>query len=432
MFDTPPDVTAALALCDRVDDCFLSGFSRLGSAQTDALASLVASFSGSPLEARLNDAVAAIGRNELTGDTFLTLAIARASLLGAAHDALLLQAATALGRTLPDDVAGPAVLPWSGAPANLAQAVRHWLVELAIAGFARVEASALLPFTATIERLCDDPALIRLSALLVGYHAELVASCPVPDAAAVPRRRWADLWTRAMLLSVGAVHAEPTAVEGALVPMGIEVRQHGHVASLVGHGWIGDTPVRVGMQAFKVAVVRGPELFDLFKPQLTDVLAGFAGPAELTVSGVLGVAGELQVKAAKVGKPIDTGALADRLAKGGAAVVARIPAADRHPVLLSLPVGGRGSPEALGVPVRGWYDRSSTLTDELGEVDHWVGLLRWDDGFFVQPLGAAVKAGKKLEWRSNAAYAKDKPKSRAKPALDVLRAKASKLLRQKA
>lgn len=429
--DTPADIAGTLALCDRLDSCFLSGFARLGSAQTDALAAVVAAFAGSPLEARLTEAMASIGRNQLVGDTFLSLAIARTALLGAVHDALLVHAAAGLGLgALPPDAPPAAVVPWSGPPANLAQAVRHWLVEVAIAGFARLESSALLPFSSTLERLLDDPASLRLATLLVGWHGELLSACPVPEADAVPLRRWADLWTRAMTLTVGTVHTQPVDTAGTLTPIGLEVRQHGHMTSLVGHALLGDQPVRIGLQAYKVDVIRGPEMFDLFKPRAEAVLAAFADGTTLEVTGSVSPGGELSIRtAAKAGRPVDTAALAGRLA--ATPTVARIPAADRHPMLFALPIGGTGSPAALGLRVEGWYDRSSTLSDKLGAVDHWVGLLRWDDGFFVQPLGAALRTGKKLDWQSNAAHAKTKPKTRGKPALDILRTKASKLLRGK-
>ena len=39
--------------------------------------------------------------------------------------------------------------------------------------------------------------------------------------------------------------------------IGLEVRQHGHMTSLVGHALLDDAPVRIGLQAYKVDVIRG-------------------------------------------------------------------------------------------------------------------------------------------------------------------------------
>jgi hypothetical protein len=44
--------------------------------------------------------------------------------------------------------------------------VRHWLMELAVTGFGRLDASTVLPFLTTLTQLREQPELARLSFLL--------------------------------------------------------------------------------------------------------------------------------------------------------------------------------------------------------------------------------------------------------------------------
>jgi len=53
----PPGVAEATALIEHVDDCLHHGFTRLGPQQREALDAFAATFSGSPFEQRLADAV---------------------------------------------------------------------------------------------------------------------------------------------------------------------------------------------------------------------------------------------------------------------------------------------------------------------------------------------------------------------------------------
>ena len=55
---------------------------------------------------------------------------------------------------------------------------QQWLSELAIAGFRQLEETMVAPFAATLESLQDDADLIGLSALLTGFHDELLRSMP--------------------------------------------------------------------------------------------------------------------------------------------------------------------------------------------------------------------------------------------------------------
>src|SRR5207245_2887330 len=151
-----------------LDGCFLVGFGRLGPEETRALQAVHRVCSGTPLEGPVGAALAALGRNEFVDRHFAALAGARAALQGAQYDALRAQAAAALGRPAAEEV--PESPP--SAQAELPQPVkawqestRHWLMELAPAGFKQLEYQTLAPFAATLEQLQGEPPLTRLAAL---------------------------------------------------------------------------------------------------------------------------------------------------------------------------------------------------------------------------------------------------------------------------
>ena len=106
----------------------------------------------------------------------------------------------------------------------------------------------------------------------------------------------------------------------------------------------------------------------------------------------------------------------------GATLAAPAPR-DRHPIQLALPVCG-AAPE--GVPVDGSRISPHAGFDkaDLAKGTAWVGLLRYDAGWSFQPL--TVRIGKKLFGPPVGIEAAGKTKN---PVLDVLRERASKLLR---
>ncbi|CAM5460856.1 putative protein OS=Streptomyces tendae OX=1932 GN=F3L20_14365 PE=4 SV=1 [Streptomyces tendae] len=74
--------------------------------------------------------------------------------------------------------------------------------------------------------MLPDPALRRLATLLDGFAAELAACCPGATLERVPVRRWADLWTRALLLTLPGAASAPAAgeVTGRLLPLGVDLQ----------------------------------------------------------------------------------------------------------------------------------------------------------------------------------------------------------------
>src|SRR5262245_41420879 len=94
----PAAVADAAALIDRLDQAFSGGFARLAEEHLLALEAIQHAFAGTPLSSAVQSAVEGISRSEFLDKHFLVLAAARAALQGAQHDALVAQAAAALGR----------------------------------------------------------------------------------------------------------------------------------------------------------------------------------------------------------------------------------------------------------------------------------------------------------------------------------------------
>ncbi len=142
-----------------LDDCFLHGF--IGG-QHEILATLPALFEGTPLYPRLQTSVQAMAQNTFIEGHFVTLAAARSALQGTLYDLLRHYALAALGRsatTLADDLS---ITPARTDP--LLDSTREWLMELAIAGFARLEHEAVASFYSTLTQLRANPAMISHAA----------------------------------------------------------------------------------------------------------------------------------------------------------------------------------------------------------------------------------------------------------------------------
>jgi hypothetical protein len=422
--DLPAGVSDSLDLIGRLDACLLRGFARLGDEHRASLDALADVFAASPLEPALAEAVSAVGRTEFLPRAFLSLASARVALLGAVHDALVVQARAAFGRSTVSRTEPPP-RPTGASSAALAS-VQQWLTELAIAGFRQLEETAVAPFSATLEALHADDGLTGLAVLLAGFHAELMRSIPASQAAEIHAFRWGDLWSAAMIRTQqlpGPVGFR--SVSGAFVPFGLDVQSHENfvLASLYGvleHEQ--SATARIPLGAYKVGVIAGAEIWDLLGDCAEPILAAMAEHRVLQLSHAeLREDGDLVLRS-----PPGLGAASDPFESVARATsMPDPPAIARHPVHIAeiVRLGGRhGLPPA---EERSWA--GSPLLSSIADDAEQIALLRFDrGGWRYQPLavrrrGGFVMAGEELS------AARRKLKHRT---VDILKERAGRLLRK--
>ncbi|WP_067779397.1 hypothetical protein [Nocardia amikacinitolerans] len=450
LLEPPPGVAEALDVVTGFDTALVHGFARLTDEHTAALANLAAALGGSPLGPAIAEAVGKLGAGSIGPEELSALAGGRAALLGAVHDALLDRVDTALGR---ERAAWEQPEP-PHTPHNLAAGSRSWLQEVAITGWRGVDHDLVSAADQTVEALLAEPALRRLAVLLDGLTAELRAGSPVATLDRLPARRWADLWARALLLSwrTGGF-AETTAVSGRLLPLGVDVHEHGTAVQVQLYALLetagGRTRrVRVSIAAAKVDTIVGPAIWQLFTehPQL---LKAIAERLSLDIDGMpMTAAGDLiwHDESARLGASADPFATA-RVGLAGALAPAT-PPLDRDPVHLAEPVlveGYKvkdGAIELDGHRLTLELDRLPTcgpLTPAaVNGSSTCLGLLRWDAGrWSLRPLAVRKKTkGVEVDvhggdWACGVTDPKAaKSQAKSGDAVAVLRERAGRLLRK--
>ena len=454
LLTVPEAVQHAADAVAGLDHCFLVGFGRLGPEGRQALQSFGRICAGTPLAGPVAAAVAALTRNEFVDKHFAALAAARAAIQGAQYDALRAHAAVALGRPVgkPDTQTTAAPAEASGPLGTWLESTRHWLMELALAGFRQLEPQALAPFTATLEHLQGEAQASRLAALLTGFLGELLKGMPVAALPRVPIYRWVDLWTRAM---IGALRA-PAALTGAkvggrLTVLGVDLHHHGSFVSFDAYALLeqadGTRLVRVTQSSYKVDVVLREEMWQCFSMKIDPLLRTISQRVALKVEGMtlLPTGDLLWDGKATVGKAVDVTALAERLLAPGAKDAPESPTvapADRHPVQIAEPIyladyqAKKSAPPTLQfadaaelpVAVQRISPASELQAEAAAGSKAMLGLLRFDGGSWsVQPL--AVTGAKTEEYTGSGVHEYLGKKKGA--TLAVLQERASRLLRQK-
>ncbi|WP_326826640.1 hypothetical protein [Streptosporangium sp. NBC_01756] len=460
----PSGVGEALDLVTGFDDALVHGFARLGEERAAALAALAGALAAGPLGGSAGEAAGKIAAGSIAEEHLTALAGGRAALFGAVHDALLSRLDTSLGRTrVPWEEPVPPVSSAAGAE-NLLGGCRSWLHELAIAGWRGVDHDLVSASGQAIEALLAEPGLRRLAVLLDGLAAELRASCPVEAADRLPARRWADLWTRALLLSQpGGRYGGPGAagtVSGRLLILGVDVHEHDTAVQMQVHGILepgGGTPsrlVRTSVAAAKVDTIVGPSLWRLLSgfPVLLGALAEHRS-LDVTDLPLLG-SGDLvwHDDRARAGEPVDPFAAA-RVQLAGALAPA-VPPLDRHPVRIAEPVLVEGYTVTTGkdsAAVTLDLDGNTLTVDTdrlpacgpltpalVAASSACIGLIRWDGGqWMLQPLGVQATVKRKAVEAHNGDWALGptdpkaaKAEARAGDAVAVLRERAGRLLRK--
>ncbi|MEV0293767.1 hypothetical protein [Nocardia sp. NPDC050710] len=398
LVDTPSGVTEALEVVAGFDTALVNGFGRLGDDDGAALAALAAAVAASPLGGPVADAVAKLSTGAIGPEELSALAGGRAALLGAVHDALAEQFDTALGRNRS---------AWDASDAEaetgpLVVACRSWLQELAITGWRGVDHDLVAAADQTVEALLAEPVTRRLAVLLDGFTSELRAACPIATLDRLPTRRWADLWTRALLLSWRGAGFATATVSGRLLILGVDLHEHGTAVQAQVYGVLESADgitrrVRVSVSATKVDTIVGPAIWQVLgnHPQL---LKALAERRSLTVSDLpLTASGDLIWcdDSAALGEPADPFTTA-RVQLAGA-IGPAVPPLDRDPVHLAEPVlleGYRikdGALELDGHRLTVELDRLPTCgpltAAAVNASSACLGLARWDAGrWSLRPL----------------------------------------------
>jgi hypothetical protein len=449
----------AMAAVDAGDQALVAGLLRPRPVQVAGLTAVADAVAGTPLAARVAEAAEKAAAGAAGEDHFVALAAARTALLGSVHDALMTRAEEVTERPRPrGDEPGQ---PLGGQQAaNLLAAARSWLSDLARSGWRGIDHDLVSSSAQVISAMLPDPALRRLAALLDGFAAELAASCPGTALDRVPARRWGDLWSRAMVLTLPGAAGVPATgtVTGRVLPLGVDLHEHTTAAQAQVHAVFepagGGTPslVRASVSVPKPDTVVGAGIWQLLRPHLS-LLGAVSDGRSMDLDGMPVTAeGDLiwADEHARPGAPADAFATA-RVALPTATAPPVAPL-DRHPARIAVPVFLEGytaerDGDVLTFTVAGHRlpvdtDRipaAGPLTpDAVAASGACIGLLRWDDGTFgVQPLAVETTVRKKAVAVHAGAWAggtTDKAGAKAEKAatdaVTVLRERAGRLLRK--
>lgn len=455
----PAGLTDALNLVAGVDAALTRGLARVGEEDATALAGLAGALATTPLANLVAEAVDKIIAGSGTQEYVAALAGARSAVLGAVHDALLGQVDVALGRSRAPWAPVPAAVPGEVSPALAG--VRAWLSEVAVTGWRGVDHELVTGAGSAVEAALAVPELRRLAVLLDGFAAELRACVPVAVMSQVPQRRWADLWSRGVLLAqdsaAHAVGGVAERVSGRLLPLAVDVHEHDTAVQIQVHALLepadGGSPrlVRTAVGAAKVDSIVGPALWRLLgaQPVLLAALAQRRGVmvADLPMQGADVYWHDDR---AQLDEPVDPFAAA-RVLLPGALAAAPHPV-DRHPAGIAEPVliegyavsdqEGELTVELDGHQLAVAVDRLPScgpLTPELVAASSTcLGLLRWDAGrWLLQPVAVQATVKRKVvavhtgDWACGVTDAKvAKADAKAGDAVTVLRERAGRLLRR--
>lgn len=454
--DPVDGIDEVLAVVAGADQALSGGLLRPQPAQVAGLAALADAVAASPLGPRVAEAAEKAAAGAAGEEHFVSLAVARIALLGSVHDALMARIGQATGRAESD--AGAAAGS-GGSAENLLLAARSWLADLARAGWQGIDHDLVSGAEPVISALLPEPRLRRLAALLDGFAAELAASCPGSSLERIPVRRWGDLWSRALLLTLpGATTTATSTVTGRLLPLGVDLHEHATAAQAQVHAVLepagGGTPrlVRVSVSAPKPDTIIGAGIWQLLRPHLSLLAAVSEGRSMDLTNMPVTAEGDLlwADEHAKPGEPADPFVTA-RVALPAASTPPTAPL-DRHPARIAVPVFLEGylaeqAEETLTFSFAGQRvavdtDRvpaAGPLTPEaVAASTACIGLLRWDAGTFrVQPLAVETTARKKTvalhagAWAGGATdKAGVKAEKAATDAATVLRERAGRLLRK--
>lgn len=444
----PEGTEATLNLINDLDQCFLAGFANLGAENLDTLNTLQRVFTGTPLQQSLSDAYSAIQSSEYTEKHFAVLACVRASLHGSLFDTLQQYVRSLLGRTEITEI--EVENDNSEVSAHLKvwlESVRHWLMEIALVGYARLEVATLLPFMATLESIQSESLLWRQASILTGYFNELISAVPIADNSAVPIYRWVDLWTQLMVDALQpSLLPKPKLVSGDLEVLGMDLRHHANVVSFIAYGLLSHNAqtqlVRITQSAYKVDVINGEQTWLLFN-NAAPLLNAFANNQGLRLDNIpLLPTGDLLYSGE--GNIVSDYNLMNKAStfftdKSNSSYAAcKVAPSDRHPIQLAEPIylsnykvdngslswGDGGS---LAIATKRISSLSELNIETISKSSQMFGLLRFDAGqWSVQPLAVTVQKKTMFTGQNAAKILKSLPKTSV---VGMLQERASRLLR---
>ncbi len=447
LFESNSNVENTYTVITNLDRCFVTGFANLNSELNRGLTTLEKIFTGTPLQESIEVAIKAILQNEFSLQHFIVLAAARTALQGALFDSLQQQVFLALGRQ--KTAAESNISQLNGNTLANRESIQHWLMEIALVGFARLDANALLAFTATLEQIQTDPKNIDIAASLTGFYNELVARIPIEEIETIPTYRWVDLWSRGMVGRSDLVELDSLLnVSGILELLGLDLRHHDNLVSFTLYGLLTgeeNRVVRVTMSAYKVDAIAKDEIWLLF-PEADLLLDAFCNHKALSVRDMPMLStGDLlwDSSKAELGESFNLMARSQEFFAVNAAksfLPCEMHPLDRHPIQLAEPIfiedykikkNGEDllltfSEMSLKVARNSIF---SGLTNKaIAASQRMFGLLHYDAGEWeIQPL---VVESKKIEFAGqNASKTIKKPPK--KNTVATLQERASRLLREK-
>ncbi|MFD5244897.1 hypothetical protein ACFWIW_10160 [Amycolatopsis sp. NPDC058340] len=442
----------ALAVADAFDEVLVAGLLR--PQKIAGLTELADAVAGSPLAARVAEAAEKTAAGAAGEEHFVSLAAARIAVFGSVHDAVLARLVEATGRPQGEESARQA--SEADSP-NLLAAARSWLSDLARAGWQGIDHDLISGSTQVISALLAEPGSRRLAVLLDGFAAELAASCPGAALERVPTRRWGDLWSRGMLLTLPWETSAISTVTGRLLPLGVDLLEHPTAAQAQVHAVFepedGTAPrlVRANVTVPKPDTIIGAGIWQLLRPHLS-LLTALSEGRSMDLAGMPVTAeGDLlwQDEKARLGEPADAFSTARVVLPK--AVTPMVAPLDRHPVRIAVPVflegydiegdedevtftfaGNRLPVETDRIPAAGPLTPKAVASSSA-----CIGLVRWDGGFRLQPLAVETTVRKKTTAVHAGAWAGGttdkagvKAEKAATDAAAVLRERAGRLLRK--
>jgi hypothetical protein len=442
-------------LIASLDECFITGFANLDNQHLQTLQALERVFTGTPLQQSLANAGVAISSNEFVDKHFAVLASVRAAIQGAIFDTLQSQVRSLLGR---EEIAEVELnYEASESPNNvkvLLASVRHWLMEIALVGYARLDTATLVPFLGTLEQIQAEPLLVRQAALLTGYFNELMRNVPAVDSQAIPKYRWVDLWTQAMLGTMRpAILPKAPPISGNLEILGLDLRQHANLVSFTAYGLLDANNqtqlVRVTQSAYKVDAINNEQIWLLF-PKATVLLDAFAQNRILQIKDIpLLPTGDLLWQGqGELGQNYN---LMKRAAEcfaentGKSLIYSTVAASDRHPIQLAEPIYlskykvikndenlvlSWGDAGEISIAKERISSLSELNLDAIAKSQQIFGLLRFDAGkWSIQPLAVTVK-NKTIYTGQTAAQVISRKDSLKGSVVGILQERSSRLLRK--